>query len=160
MTILDLMTRFFGRALAAAVGLLALAAVTIAPALAAEIPDDHARDVLIRSTLSTFNDANMTNNYSVFFAKSAKELQALAGPEKMSAAFEVFRRNQGFFENVVTGEYESTQKPVIDKDGGLVLAGVLKVDDMDVTYNLKFHQNDNVWKVVGINVNVNRPKKS
>jgi hypothetical protein len=161
MTIFDLTTRFFdsSRTFVAAVGLLTWAVVTIAPAVAAEIPDDHARDVLIRSTLSTFNDANMTNNYSVFFAKSAKELQALAGPEKMSAAFEVFRRNQGFFENVVSGEYKSTEKPIIDTDGGLVLVGVLKVDDMDVTYNLKFLQNDNVWKVVGIDVNVNRPKK-
>ena len=141
------------------VALFALTVAWMLPAFAADIPDDDSQDVLIRTTLLTFNDANMTNNYSVFFAKSAKELQALIGPEKMSAAFEVFRRNRGFFENVVTAEYESSEKPVIDKDGGLVLAGVLKVDDMDVTYNLKFLPNDNVWKEVGINVNVNRPKK-
>jgi hypothetical protein len=141
------------------IALFALAIAWVSPAFAADIPDDHAQDVLIRSTLSTFNDANMTNDYTVFFAKSAKELQALAGPEKMSAAFEVFRRNRGYFENVVTAEYESSEKPVIDKDGGLNLAGVFKVDEMDVKYNLRFFQNDNVWKVVSINVNINRPKK-
>ena len=141
------------------VALSALGIAWISPTFAAEIPDDHARDVLIRSTLSTFNDANMTNNYTVFFGKSAKELQALISPEKMSAAFEVFRRNRGYFENVVTAEYESSEKPVIDKDGGLNLAGVFKVDEMDVKYNLRFFQNDNVWKVVSINVNINRPKK-
>jgi hypothetical protein len=148
-----------GRVLAMAVAFFALAMIAFSPARAAEIPSDDDQVVLIRTTVMTFNDANMTNDYSVFFAKSAKELQALISPEKMSAAFEVFRRNQGYFENVVTAEYESSEKPFIDKDGGLVLAGVLKVDAMDVTYNLKFLPNDNVWKVVGINVNVNRPKK-
>jgi hypothetical protein len=162
MTILDHATRFFNssRLLAAGLTLFALTMVTIAPAVAAEIPDDDAQDVLIRSTLVTFNDANMTNNYSVLYAKAAKELQAQATPEKMAAAFEVIRKNQGFFEDVVTADYDSYEKAVIDKDGALVLAGVFKIDDnMTVKYNLHFLQNNNVWKVAAINVNVDRKKQ-
>jgi len=149
-----------GRLFAASVALIVLALVSVAPAFAAEIPSDDDQDVLIRSTLVTFNDANMTNNYSVLWAKSAKELQAAASPEKMAAAFEVFRKNQGFFEDVVTADYDSYENAKIDKDGGLVLAGVFKIDDnMKVKYNLRFLQNDKVWKVVSINVNIDRNKK-
>jgi len=149
------------RLFTAAVALLSLALITTAPAFAVDIPDDDAQDVLIRSTLVTFNDANMTNNYTVLWAKSAKELQAAISPEKMAAAFEVFRKNQGFFEDVITADYDSYEKAVIDKEGALVLAGVFAVDDnMKVKYNLRFLQNDKVWKIASITVNIDRQKKT
>ncbi len=149
------------RLFTAAVALLSLALITTAPAFAVDIPDDDTQDVLIRSTLVTFNDANMTNNYTVLWAKSAKELQAAISPEKMAAAFEVFRKNQGFFEDVITADYDSYEKAVIDKEGALVLAGVFAVDDnMKVKYNLRFLQNDKVWKIASITVNIDRQKKT
>src|SRR6516225_4162254 len=75
MMILDYPTRFVSRAFAATVSLLGLAMLTIAPAAAVDVPDDHAQDALIRSTLTRFNDANMTNDYSVFMAKASQQLQ-------------------------------------------------------------------------------------
>jgi hypothetical protein len=58
------------------VALLALVAVSLAPACAAEIPSDDEQDVLIRTTLMTFNDANMTGNYAVLLAKGSKQFQS------------------------------------------------------------------------------------
>ena len=59
----------FRRGLAGLPGLIAslllLIAVSLSPAHALEIPSDEEQDVLIRSTLMTFNDANMTGNYTV-----------------------------------------------------------------------------------------------
>ncbi|MGG6497666.1 UNVERIFIED_CONTAM: hypothetical protein NY603_32560, partial [Bacteroidetes bacterium 56_B9] len=46
-----------------ALGLLLVTAMSLSPAVAAEIPSDDEQDVLIRTTLMTFNDANMTGNY-------------------------------------------------------------------------------------------------
>jgi hypothetical protein len=160
MTILD--TRFFvcSRALAAAVALLGVSVLTIAPAAAVDVPDDHAQDALIRSTLARFNDANMANDYTVFMAKASQQLQTQASPEKMAAAFEGFRKNHVFFDDVVSAKYASHEKAVIDKDGALVLVGVLNLDKSDLKYNLRFVQNDNIWKVIGINVDVPGKKQN
>jgi hypothetical protein len=154
MTILD--TRFF----TAAVALLGVSMLTIAPAAAVEIPADHAQDALIRSALARFNDANMTNDYSVFMANASQQLQTQVPLEKMAAAFEGFRKNHVFFDDVVAAKYASHEKAVIDKDGALVLVGVMNLDKADLKYNLRFVQNDNVWKVLFINVDVSGKKQN
>ncbi len=144
--------------LAAAVALLAIAVAF--PAFAATpIPDDDDQDVLIRTTLMTFNDANMTNNYSVFLAKASKEFQSQFTADKVQAAFETFRAKELFFEDVVTADYDSYEKATIDKDGALVLNGVFKTDDMEVKYRLRFIQNNHVWKMLGLNVDATRKKQ-
>jgi opacity protein-like surface antigen len=141
------------------VALLALAFMCLSPAFAADIPNDDDQDVLIRTTLMTFNDANMTNNYSVFLAKASKEFQSQFTVEKMASAFEAFRSNELYFEDVVTADYDSYEKAKIDNDGALVLAGVFKTEDMEVKYRLRYVQNNNIWKVAGINVDATRKKQ-
>jgi hypothetical protein len=148
-----------GRLLAAAFALLAWTIVSVAPAFAADIPDNDDQDVLIRTTLMTFNDANMTNNYSVLFAKASKEFQSQISIEKMQTAFEAFRKNELYFEDVVTADYDSYEKAKFDGEGALVLAGVFKTDDMQVKYNLRFVQNNKIWKMLGINVDATRKKQ-
>jgi hypothetical protein len=157
--ILTLISRLTRRSLALAgivIASLMIAGAFLAPAYAADIPSDDEQDVLIRSTLASFNDANMTGNYSVFLAKGSKQLQQQVTVDKVVAAGEVFRRNKLFFESIVTDDYESYEKAVIDQQGALVLAGVFKGDTMEVTYKLQFVQNDNEWKLLGINVNAKR----
>jgi hypothetical protein len=150
----------FTRVFAAAVVFFAVMMVCLPSAFAAaEIPDDDDQDVLIRTTLMTFNDANMTNNYSVFLAKASKELQSQSTAEKMAAAFEGFRTKELFFEDVVTADYDSYEKAKIDTDGTLLMAGVFKTDDMEVKYRLRYVQNNKIWKVIGINVDATRKKQ-
>jgi hypothetical protein len=135
--ILTLISRLTRRSLALAgivIASLMIAGAFLAPAYAADIPSDDEQDVLIRSTLASFNDANMTGNYSVFLAKGSKQLQQQVTVDKVAAAGEVFRRNKLFFESIVTDDYESYEKAVIDQQGALVLAGVFKGDTMEVTY--------------------------
>jgi hypothetical protein len=143
--------------MAVALCLLLVVATSPSSVFAAEIPSDDEQDVLIRSTLMTFNDANMTGNYSVFLAKASKEFQGQFTVDKMAAAFESFRAKGLFFESVATEDYDSYEKAKIEADGQLVLAGVFKADGMQVKYVLKFFQNNKVWKVSGITVNANKP---
>ena len=63
-------------AIAVALCWLIVASTSLSSAFAAEIPSDDEQDVLVRATLMTFNDANMTGNYSILLAKAAKEFQA------------------------------------------------------------------------------------
>ena len=129
-----------------------LAMLSFAPAFAADIPSDDDQDVLIRSTLMTFNDANMTNNYAVLFAKASQQFQSQFTPEKMQAAFEPFRKSELYFEDVVTADYDSYEKATFDGEGALVLAGVFKTDSLQVKYRIRYIQNKKVWKRLGINV--------
>jgi len=142
--------------------IIALFALTIAcvlPAFAADVPDDDSQDVLIRTTLLTFNDANMTNNYAVMLARSSKQFQSQFTTDKMTTAFEIFRKNKLFFEEVATADYDSSEKAVIDKEGALVLVGVFKTDDLQVKYNLRYVQNDGAWKMIGLNVDATKKKQ-
>ena len=67
--------RSFGR-VSVFVAFLVVAAVSLAPAHAIQIPSDGEQDVLIRTTLMTFNDANMTGNYAVLLAKASRQFQS------------------------------------------------------------------------------------
>ena len=154
-TAFNLSRRSFGLA-GYIVSLLVLMIVSLAPAYAAEIPSDDEQDVLIRTTLMTFNDANMTGNYAVLAAKASKQFQSQFSADQLSTAFESFRKNELFFEEVVTEDYDSYEKAKFDSDGALILAGVFKTGDMQVKYRLRFVQNAKIWKVLGINVDASK----
>jgi len=138
------------------VAVLMITTAFLAPAYAADVPSDDEQDVMIRSTLATFNDANMTGNYSILIAKASKQFQEQMSAEKLAAGTENFRKNHLFFESIVTDDYESSEKATIDQEGALNLAGVFKGDEIKVTYKLRFVQNANQWKLIGINVNATK----
>jgi hypothetical protein len=145
------------RALAGIViAMLMMAGASLAPAHATAIPSEAEQDVLVRATLATFNDANMTGNYAVLVAKASRQFQSEITPDKLAAAFAPFRTNELFFEGVVDAHSDSAEKPTIDQEGALVLAGVLKTDEMQVKYKLRFAQNGKEWKLLGINVDAKR----
>ncbi|MGH6707432.1 MAG: hypothetical protein ACREEK_00545 [Bradyrhizobium sp.] len=136
--------------------LLALAIVSIPTAFAAEIPSDRDQDVMIRSTLATFNDANMSNNYAVMWSKVSRQLQLQATPEKLQTAFTAFRDKQIFFEDIVAADRVSSENAKIDEEGSLILAGTFKTDEMLVKYRLRFTMNNKIWKLIGINVDTTK----
>jgi opacity protein-like surface antigen len=127
-----------------------------APANAASLPSDDEQEVLIRTTLMTFNDANMTANYSVLHAKASKEVQAQLSIEKLFDTFKPFRTNQLFFEDIIYEDYDSYEDAKMDDEGALVLAGVFKTDSIRVKYRLRFVKNDAAWKWLGINADVQK----
>lgn len=55
------------------------------------LPDAKVAAALVRSTLLSLNDANLTANYSVLRAASAPDFQRLYSEEKLAAIFAVLR---------------------------------------------------------------------
>src|ERR1700752_618486 len=104
------------------VAFLFLTIASLRPAHAIQIPSDDEQDVLVRTTLMTFNDANMTGKYAVLLAKSSRQFQTQITADKLSAAFEPFRSNELFFESAVDAHRDAAEKPVIDQEGALVLS--------------------------------------
>jgi hypothetical protein len=136
--------------------ILILAAAQLPPARAIQLPSDGEQDVLVRTTLMTFNDANMTGNYAVLLAKSSRQFQSQITADKLASAFEAFRTNELFFEGAVSAHRDAAEKPSIDSEGALVLAGAFKTEDMQVKYRLRFVQNGKLWKLLGINVDARK----
>ena len=144
------------RSIAHVIIAMVMMAACFAPAHAASAPSDDEQEVLIRTTLMTFNDANMTGIYSVLHAKASKEVQAQLSIEKLFETFKPFRTNQLFFEDIIYEDYDSYEDAKFDDEGALVLAGVFKTDSIRVKYRLRFVKNDASWKWLGINANVEK----
>ena len=144
------------RSIAHVIIAMVMMAACFAPANAASVPSDDEQEVLIRTTLMTFNDANMTGIYSVLHAKASKEVQAQLSIEKLFETFKPFRTNQLFFEDIIYEDYDSYEDAKFDDEGALVLAGVFKTDSVRVKYRLRFVKNDASWKWLGINANVEK----
>ncbi len=140
--------------LVAAACLVLLLAMLWSPtrSLGAKLPSDDEQEILIKTTLMTFNDANVTGNYSVLHAKSSRQLQDQISVEKLTAAFQKFRDMRLNIESVVSDDIVLTESKT-NGDGVLELVGMFKDDDKKIQYDLKFVKNDGIWRLLGINVN-------
>ncbi len=132
--------------------MLALAMSLVTPAFSATLPTDNEQEILVKTTLMTFNDANLTGNYSVLFDKSSKAFRSQVTAEKLSEAFKVFRTKNVNLESIVADEIDSSKDPKIDGDGVLRLTGRFKDEDKKISFDLKFVNEDGVWKILGLNV--------
>jgi hypothetical protein len=132
--------------------MLALAISFVTPAFSATLPTDNEQEILVKATLMTFNDANLTGNYSVLFDKSSKVFRSQVSAEKLSEAFKVFRTKNINLESIVADEIDSSKDPKIDGDGVLHLNGRFKDEEKKVRFDLKFVKEDGAWKILGLNV--------
>jgi hypothetical protein len=126
---------------------------------AQSMPGEQAREIMIKATLMTFNDANLTDNYEVFDALASQPFAEQFPPEKLSEAFKPFR-DQGIDISGLLG-YPPVEDPapVIDAEGNLQLKGYFETDPSYVAYDLSFVGNDDgAWRVVAINVHVAPPE--
>jgi hypothetical protein len=72
----------FGILVALTLGVMLL----VSPAAAQKVPDKAMQEVIIKTTLLTFNDANVTNNYTVLHAKLSKPFRDQFSPERLQEA--------------------------------------------------------------------------
>jgi subtilisin family serine protease len=110
------------------------------------------QEILIRTTLMTFNDANLTGNYAVLRAKASREFQDQLTLDDIARAFKKFRDLAVNIESIVADEIASYEDATIDKSGILSLVGAFKDDEKRVRYKLSFVQNKGHWKLLAIDV--------
>jgi hypothetical protein len=138
---------------AAAAGLTMLVVVG-SPALAQKVPSAFTQEVAIKGSLLSFNDANVTGNYTVFHAKLAKAFRDEHGPDKIAAVFKGFRELNIDFDIIAAKTPVSTAEPTIDDRGVLNLRGYFPTEPSRVSYDLDFVMSDGEWKLIRINVSV------
>jgi hypothetical protein len=142
---------FNAKALSAIAIVLAMSFFT--PAHSAPVPTDDEQEILIKTTLMTFNDANLTGNYTILYDKAAKPFRAQITVQKLVDAFKVYRDKKVNLASIVSADMDSSNKATIDSDGVLNLKGKFKDDDKRIRFDLKFVNEEGAWKMLGINVN-------
>jgi len=125
-----------------------------------KVPSERALEALVKVTLLSFNDANVTGNYSVFHAKLSKPFRQQFTPERLQETFKDFSRKEIDFDVIAAYEPVYDPAPRVDNEGKLVVKGYFPTEPARVVYDLRFIPSDGEWKLIGINVKTERaPQK-
>ena len=127
------------------------------PASAQKAPDPFTQEVLVKATLLTFNDANVTGNYTVMHAKLSKPFRDEFSPERLAAAFKVFRDNRIDFDLIVAKPPVESQPARVSDKGVLMLYGYFDTTPSRVHYELEYIMSDGEWRPIRINVQLKKP---
>jgi len=134
-----------------------LLALLVAPAAAQKVPNATTQEILIKVSLLTFNDANVTGNYAVLHAKLSKPFRDQFPPEKLAEVFKGFRDQHIDFDLIAAKPPIAAGEAKIEDDGRLVLKGYFDTTPSRVNYDLAFVMSDGEWKLIRLNVDVKKP---
>ena len=143
------------------VRMLAVTALMLAASLAQaqnKVPSERALEALVKTTLLTFNDANVTGNYEVFHAKLSKPFREQFPVERLARRFQEFNKKHVDFDIIAALKPSYDPAPKVDDDGKLLVKGYFPTEPLQVYFNLEFIPSDGEWKLIGINVKVGDPK--
>jgi hypothetical protein len=133
---------------------------SISPARAQpKVPGAELQEVLIKASLLSFNDANVTGNYAVFHAKLSKPFRDQFSPEKLAEIFKEFRDKRIDFDIIAAKKPIGTEDAKIADNGILSIKGYFETTPSRVNYDLAFIMSDGEWKLIKVNVDVKRPDR-
>ncbi len=128
------------------------------PAAAQKPPGPVELEALIKSTLLTFNEANITGNYTVFHARLAPPFRDQFSPDRLKEAFRSFSQQYIDFSIIAALKPKLTEDPRIDERGALLLRGHFETSPNRVTFELDYIQPDGEWHLINIHVKVQPPE--
>jgi hypothetical protein len=143
-----------------AVAAVAISVIGAWPVAAQEVPVPLIQEALIKATLMTFNDANITGNYDVLHAKLSKPFRDQFPPARLKEAFKVFADNHVDLKIVTAKTPIAKQKPAVSDQGVLSLYGYFDTAPSHVYYELEFIMSEDEWKPTKIDVNVRKPDET
>ncbi len=121
------------------------------------VPSPQDQEVLIKTSLLTFNDANITGNYDVLHAKLAKPFRDGSPPDKLKEAFKGFADNGIYIDAIAAAKPVLTEEARVDDRGALLLHGYFDTSPVTrVSFELDYIF-ESGWKVIKIKVQVGRP---
>ena len=133
-------------------------ALWAAPAHAQKPPEPAQQEILIKTTLLSFNDANVTQNYTVLHSKLSKQFRDQFPPERLKEVFKPFVEQKIDIDLIAAKTPISDKAAEIDDRGVLSLNGHFDTKPSHVFYDLGYVMSDGEWKPIKINVNVKPPE--
>jgi hypothetical protein len=122
-----------------------------------KVPSERALEVLVKTSLLSFNDANVTGNYTVLHQKLSKPFRQEFPPERLQEAFKEFREKNIDIELVAALKPVYEPAPSIDAQGKLIVKGYFPTEPVRVNFELDFIPSDAEWKLVSIHVKLGTP---
>lgn len=140
--------------------LLAMAKLLIAAAFACGsstvsaqlLPIGTVEEVMVKTSLLTLNDANLTGNYDVLHAKMAKVFRDKFGAEVLKQGFKSFAGHH--IDAIAAKPIVPTSQPMINRSGALMLRGYFDTTPSRLTYELDFAVSEGEWKLINVDVKV------
>lgn len=117
-----------------------------------KVPTERALEALVKASLLSFNDANVTGNYSVFHAKLSKPFRDQFPPERLKETFREFREKKIDFDIIAAFRPDYSPPPAVDGDGRLIVKGHFPTEPTQVNFELEFIPSDAEWKLISIHV--------
>lgn len=142
-----------GRILAGLVLLLAAASAQAQN----RVPSKNALEALVKTSLLTFNDANVTGIYTVFHARLSKPFRDQYPVERLAQVFAEFRDKHIDVESIAALQPIYEPAPRVDEEGRLVVKGRFPTEPLQLDFSLEFIPSDGEWKLIGLNVKTVKP---
>lgn len=111
-------------------------------------------EILVKTTLLTFNDANVTGRYEVLHARLHPEFQKAFSPGRLADGFKPFRDQRIDLGLIVIYKPVVTEGPSVDARGWLGVKGHFETRPSRVLFDLAFARDRDAWKAVNIHVRV------
>src|SRR5262249_7975328 len=127
------------------------------PPLRPGVPRADILEAMVKAALMTFNDANVTGNYTVFNARLHPEFRQQAPAERLASIFAAFRTNKINIAPLLVHKVAYTEVPSIDSMGLLVAKGQLETRPWRTTFDLAWRREADQWWLWRINVHVRPP---
>ena len=121
------------------------------------VPSDAALESLVKVSLLSFNDANVTGNYTVFHARLSKPFRDQFPPERLEKVFAEFRTKQIDIEPIAALRPVYDPAPKVDDEGRLVVKGLFPTEPLRLVFSLDYIPSDGEWKLIGIDVKTVKP---
>jgi hypothetical protein len=118
------------------------------------LPTEKEAKRLALDALLAFDKALKAKNFESFYGQIAKLWQAQTTAAKLKEIFQPFLAQDASISGIAEVEPVFDSKPAIDDDGFLVLKGSYPTQPSRVFFELKYIYEDELWELVGINVNL------
>jgi hypothetical protein len=142
-------------AIARRVGGLALLLLLALPAAAQnKVPSARPLEALVKASLMTLNDANLTGDYRVFHARLSEPFRKQYTPDRLKETFKEFNEKNVDIDIVTAMAPTYEQPPYVDGEGKLIVRGFFPTEPSRVSFEMDFINGDGDWKLIRINVRV------
>ena len=120
---------------------------------ASNLPSADIELMLIRNSLTAFNQANLTNDYRVMHALGSAGFRAANSADRLGELFAVYRTNKVDLSPILFLNPVLT-RPAVVENGRLRLVGSFPSKPMAVNFDLSFEPSEGRWKLFAISVSL------
>ena len=140
--------------LGALVLLLAASTAPLPTIAQSSLPAARPLEAMVKSSLMSFNDANLTGNYEVFHARLSKPFRQLFSPRDLQKAFKEFADKSIDLDIVAALTPVYAEPPSVDPAGKLLLKGYFATEPTRVNFDMAFIPSEGEWRLLRIHVHV------